>query len=101
MKKVRLLSIVLLSLLLGVLFVNRDKLVSFAEEENINFLTLNTVVKNGTSFLFENSYEYNGNSEGCLFIEYTTQTRRTTYCLYSGHTSEEIVIGDNSSDYWI
>jgi len=105
MKKGRIISIVLLFVVLGLLFINRDRLVSFAQEDNINMLKQNTVVKNGTTFLFQDYVEFNDFRDNCLYIGYykedSSYLTDSQYCVYSSNPSQQIEINNDYSGYWI
>ena len=105
MKKVRLLSIVLLTLLLGVLFVNRDRLVSFAKENDVNMLNDMSVIKNNTSFLFEDYIQIGGNSARCLVVEYRNKDlsyiSSDEVCTSQGITNMHLEISNDASEFWL
>ena len=105
MKKGRIISIVLLFVVLGLLFINRDRLVSFAQEDNIGMLEEKTVVKNGTSFIFENYVEHNGYRDNCVYIDYEdgngNEYSYQNYCAYTDDPIQHIVINNDHSEYWL
>lgn len=105
MKKARLLSIVLLTLLLGLLFVNRDKLVSFAKENDVNMLNEMNVIKNNTSFVFEDYIQIDGDRSRCLIVEYRDNNYSyisdDEVCTSQGVTNMHIEINNDASEFWL
>ena len=105
MKKARLLSIALLSLILCALFINKDRLASFAQDYNILSIQEGMIIKNGTSFLFEDYVETAFGPSRCVNVHYHKENwdyiDNSEICTTPGVTDTQVVIENDYSDYWI
>ncbi len=99
MKKARIFSILVLCFLLSVMFINRDKLVSFAKEDDIEDLDVYNVVKNNSSFVFEGT-----DLLRCVYFSYYDELGnfvvRDSKCKDSTNAPIQVTINNDISNYW-
>lgn len=109
MIKYKKILISLLLILLVSLFMFKDKIVSFANEDGINSLKKGLVIKNGTEFNLEDYYVFKGNPEYFLifnYYDYDNEYVWSTDRIQLAYPSQEypdnkITIGYSEYDYWI
>ena len=106
MKKVRLISLGVLLLLLCALFINKDKILSFALEDSITDLVDGTIIKNNTTFKFEDFIETASGKTRCVSWSFFTKYGEPIsdsggyYCTTPDDLDGTVTFNNDASDYW-